>query len=220
MTRFLPLVLALLAVMLVAASGIVGASLDRTPLAFLGFGLFLDRYPIFVFAIVYGAARIVLAGVSAQGRVPLRVVLTPIALLLFLAACLYPTFGGIVLRVGFLVGSFGFLNNIPMALAYALGAMVSGLVFASAMGLGVLLARARLRQGNPAAGALYSLVAIVFGALVLAAPRALGGDPLGGWPLVPMSTAAAMLGGLILLVALLPHAALAAGRDRVSLRRP
>lgn len=207
-----PLLSALLAVGAVFAAGLTQRSLLGTALEDIFYGFFLDRYPLFLFAVVYGVARILIGAVLRPwGRLWLRGVGAPLGLLLFLAACLYPTFGGLALRAGFMAGGMAFINNLPMIVAYGLGAGTAALAFGLALGLARILARARLSPSWRALGrSLLSFLAIWFGALVLGAPRALSLEVAQGWPGGPLSPGAALAISALVALALLPHAMLAA----------
>ncbi len=104
------------------------------------YGFFLDRYPLYAFALVYGLARLLTAMLApGPSGVPRRLVGGLIGLALLLAASLHPTFGGMVLRTGFDVGAIAFMNATPMPLAYALGTAGAALAFGLPVGLGVVL---------------------------------------------------------------------------------
>ena len=208
--RTAPLLLALAAVLLVAVAGLTQRSLYGTPLEPYAYGFFLDCYPLFAFAIVYGAARIGLATFEPGFRRWPRLLGAPLGLALFLVACLHPTFGGLVIRPGYMAGSVAFLRNVPLPAAFALGAFASASVFGAALGIGTALARWRASLGwRPLGRALLSLGALGWAALVLASPRALGIDATEGWPAVPLSAAAALEAGAFVALALGPHALLA-----------
>jgi hypothetical protein len=208
--RTAPLLLALAAVLLVAVAGLTQRSLYGTPLEPYAYSFFLDGYPLFAFAIVYGAARIGLAAFEPGFRRWPRLLGAPLGLALFLVACLHPTFGGLVIRPGYMAGSVAFLRNVPLPAAFALGAFASASVFGAALGIGTALARWRASLGwRPLGRALLSLGALGWAALVLASPRALGIDATEGWPAVPLSAAAALEAGAFVALALGPHALLA-----------
>lgn len=176
------------------------------------YGFFLDRYPLFSAAIVYGLARLVL-GAARPGRTgPVRrLVGSAIALVGFLAVCLYPTFGGGVLRAGFATGGMAFLTGQTMPVAYGLGAAAAALVFGLVLGLGGLLATGsprndarwgrRLRIG--AGRMLTRTLALWFAFGVLGLATAAG---LGAWPRRPLTAAEAGLAAALVLLAFLPHA--------------
>ncbi|MEK6343951.1 MAG: hypothetical protein V4737_08940, partial [Curtobacterium sp.] len=62
-----------------------------------------------------------------------------------LAAGLYPTFGGLVLRGAFATGGMAFLTHQPLWLAYGLGAAVGALTFGGVLGLFAVAANRPLR---------------------------------------------------------------------------
>ncbi|HEX8416870.1 MAG TPA: hypothetical protein VF641_04630 [Methylobacterium sp.] len=214
----LPLAAALLAIVVTAATGFD----QRTPLpAGLGpylYGFFLDRYPLFAFAIVYGLARIA-AGAAAPGPLVRRVLGGLAGIVLVLAVCLYPTFGGLALRGGFGVGSVAFLGQQPMALAYALGTAVTALLFGTAIGLGVLTI-GRRREGTRGWGRRLAeggatlvsrFLALWFAFAVLGLAREAG---FGAWPRRPLGGSDLGVATALVLTAFLPHALLIAWRKR------
>lgn len=208
--RAAPLLLALACIALAALAGLTQRSLFGTPLEPYAYGFFLDRYPLFAFAIVYGAARIGLAAVEPGPRRWPRFVGVPLGLALFLAACLHPTFGGLVIRPGYMAGSMAFVRNTPLPAAFALGALASALAYGLALGGGSALARWRLAIGwRPLGRGLLGLAALWWAALVLAAPRALGMDATAGWPAAAFAASAALTAAALVVLALLPHALLA-----------
>lgn len=216
----LPLAAALLAIVLTAATGFD----QRAPLPsgiepYL-YGFFLDRYPIFAFAIVYGLARIVAAAVAPGSASVIRRVLGGlVGIVLVLAVSFYPTFGGLALRGGFGVGSVAFLGQQPMALAYGLGTAVTALLFGTAMGLGILMIgrkrdRTRgwgrvLAQGG--ATLVSRFLALWFAFAVLGLARESG---FGAWPRRPLSGQEVGVAMALVFVAFLPHALLIAWRKR------
>ncbi|MFD0933602.1 hypothetical protein ACFQ12_00165, partial [Methylobacterium trifolii] len=141
-----PIVAALLALACVAVLGLSQRSDLPAAVEPLFYGFFLDRYPLYAFALVYGIVRIA-AAASGPGpaSVPRRVVWGSVGILLLLAVSLYPTFGGLVLRGGFMTGGVAFLAQLPMWLAYMIGAAVAALLFGTVTGLSVALANRRLR---------------------------------------------------------------------------
>lgn len=207
---WVPLAVALAAVLVAALADLTQRALFGTVLEPYAYGLFLDRYPLFAFAIAYGGARIALAVFEPGSRRWPRLLGAPLGLAFFLAACLYPTFGGLVIRAGYMAGSVAFLRNTPLSAALALGTIASALVYAGALGLGSAGARGRVRLGwRPLGRSLRDLAALWWAALVLASPRALGIDVTEGWPAVPFSGEAALRSGALVALALGPHALLA-----------
>lgn len=209
-----PLAAALLALALVAATGFDQrvALPPRIEPAFYGF--FLDRYPLFAFALVYALARI-LAVAAGPGRAgPVRRILgASVGLALVLGLGLYPTFGGAVLRSGFAAGGIAFLNQSPMWLAYALGAAAAAASYSTALGLGVVLTN---RPRRPKAGWARSLaagalrLALGFCALwfalgVLGLAREAG---IGPWPRRALTIPEFGISAALLILAWLPHSVL------------
>ena len=213
-----PIFAAVLAVVLVAGTGFTERSLIGTALEDRFYGFFFRSYPLFLFAAVYGAARIVSAAIADPGaRKPLRAFSTPIAVLVFLAACFYPTFGGIILRPGYMTGGMSFVRGQSATIAIVLGAGAAAFAYAAVLGVCVVLARLTLGFGWRKAGrVVLRLTALWLGALILLAPARLGADLTGAWPAGPLSgLQAATIAGVVAL-ALLPHAAAVAlaGRRR------
>lgn len=228
MIRWLPLLAALVGVAAVAASGLTWRSLVGTALEDQFYGFFLDRYPLFLFASLYGAMLVVTAA-TAPGLRRRTLVTAPLGLGLFLAACLYPTFGGLVLRPGFFAGGMAFLTGQPLAVAYALGTAASAAAFGLALGAATLLARARLGWRRGAEGGvlaarlarrLLGFLTLWWGALVLGAPQALGAQVTGSWPGLPLQGHAALVAAALVLLALLPHAATRLPAPRGGADRP
>ncbi|WP_232631068.1 hypothetical protein [Methylobacterium sp. Leaf118] len=187
------------------------------------YGFFLDRYPLFAFALVYGLARLLTVAL-APGRASLarRLIGLVLGSGLLLGASLHPTFGGLVLRAGFGTGSGAFLNGMPMALAYALGAAAAAGLFGLAMGLGTFLvggarrpvARSRMRTlGSALLFALAGFLALWFAAGLLGLARDAGFGP---WPRRPLDARDALIAAGLITAAALPHALLVALRGRTS----
>ncbi len=214
----IPLVVTLLAPLLAALAGLTQRSLVATPLEPYAYGFFLDRYPLFVLAIVYGLARLLAVALVEPGRWrPLRVVTAPLAAGALLAACLLPTFGGFVIRAGFFSGGMSFLQGQTLAAGYALGAAMAALVFGAVLGGGVALIRGRVALTRRALlRALLSFLALWWAALVIAAPRALGLSVAEGWPALPLDARGAGETAGLALLALAPHALLVSRRTIVN----
>jgi hypothetical protein len=213
-----PLAAALLVLALVAAVGASQRSGLPAALEPYAYGFFLDRYPLFAFALVYGLARIVAAAaMPGPASILRRAAFAGIGLVLLLAAGLYPTFGGLILRGGFMAGGSAFLTGQPLTLAYAIGAAVSGLTFGLAIGLPSLLGRARLRRAGfwrrlrgTAGTAVLSVLALWLAAALIGLGRDLGAGP---WPRRAFTTDEALRAALVLLVAGLPHVLVTALRS-------
>lgn len=188
------------------------------------YGFYLDLYPLFAFAIVYGLTRIV-ASAFAPGpsSIPRRLLGGLAGIGLILAVSLHPTFGGFVLRGGFATGATGFLNEIPMPLAYALGTALAAALFGFAMGLGVFLTGRGLREPlgrfravlRGAGGLISRYITLWYAFALLGLARGFG---LGPWPRRPLDTGDAILIGICLVVAFTPHVLLSAFRTDSSPR--
>ena len=214
-----PLAAALLALAAAFATGFDQRAAMPPDVANRFYGFFLDRYPLFAFALVYGLARILVVALApGRASVVRRLIGALLGLALVLAASLHPTFGGFVLRAGFGTGSGAFLNGTPMALSYALGAAAGAGVFGVAMGLGVLLTG---RPGRPAprgrlralalglVGALAAFLALWIGAALIGAGRDAG---LGPWPRRPLDGRDLAVAAALIAAAALPHVLLVALR--------
>jgi hypothetical protein len=207
MRAILPLVLAALSPLLVAALGFTERSLFGTALEDVFYGFFFRAYPLFFFAVVYGVARVVAAAFEPGPRRALRSFTTPIAVALLLVACLYPTFGGLVLRPGFMTGGVSFLRSVPAAGAVVLGAGAAAFAFAVALGLSSALARLRVTlRWRAFGGAILSFLALWLGGVILVIAPRYGFDPVAGWPMRPLSFAAGAQAAALVGLALLPHA--------------
>ena len=200
--------------LITALAGLTQRSLVGTPLEPYAFGFFLDRFPLFTLAIVYGLARLVTVALAEPGRFRLaRFVTLPLAVVALLAACLLPTFGGLVIRAGFFSGGMSYLQGQTLAGGYLLGTAMAALVYGLVLGLGVVLIRLSVtRTKRGVLRALLAYLALWWGALVIAAPRALGLDPFHGWPALPLPGRGALLMAGLSLIALAPHALVARRR--------
>lgn len=211
----LPWLAAVAAVLLLAASGLARRDLAGTALDDWFYGFFVDRYALFLFAIVYGVARILAAaaGNSAAGR--LRLLSLPAALVLFLGLCLFPTFGGLVLRAGFATGGVMFMSQQPLGLAYAGGTAAAAALYGLALGGSEALAawRAPVTPGALARAGL-ALLALWWAAALLALPDAAAVGTLAAWPGRLPGPATGPLAALLVGAALLPHALLSLARPR------
>lgn len=204
----LPIVAALLGILVTAASGFDQRAALAPGLSAYFYGFFLDRYPLFAAAILYGLARLVVAATApGPSGLPRRTIGLAFGASLLLGLCLYPTFGGLVLRGAFGTGSMAFLNQQPMALAFALGAAVAAILFGSAMGLGVLAIGGQTPRGigRFAVSLLLRLIALWFAFAVLGFARESG---FGMWPRRPLDGRDAGLAAGLVLAAFLPHALL------------
>jgi hypothetical protein len=198
----------LLALALVAATGFSQHSAMPEAAEPLVFGYFAGRYPLFAFALVYGIAHLaVQAAGPGPASVPRRALFGLAGAAALLLAGLYPTFGGLVLRAGFATGGMAFLTHQPLWLAYGLGAGVAAAVFGGVLGASAILANRPLRPRLSRIGAgLVAFLTLWFGAAVIGLSGGLG---LGPWPHRALRPDEAGLASLVLIVAALPHAALA-----------
>jgi len=204
LAAFAPLLAALAAVALAAAGGVTQARLDAAGFGQYAYGFFVDLYPLFFPAIAYGAARVALLPVSSPGWRGWLGALLGLALVLGLS--LHPTYGGLVLRTGFSVGSVAFLSGQTMMAAQGLGLATTAAVFGLAIGLPALIARGLPRRGDRwrAVGrGLLRFVTLAFAFALLAAARDLG---LAGFPRLPLAGMPAALAAGLVLAAFLPHA--------------
>ncbi|MCJ2024876.1 hypothetical protein [Methylobacterium sp. J-067] len=208
-----PVAAALLALALVAASGLSRRSGLPEALEPYAYGYFLDRYPLFAFALVYGAARIVAAAAGPGMAGPVRrVVFALLGLVALGAAGLYPTFGGLTLRGGYATGSMAFLTGQPLWLAYALGAAVAASMVGGIVGVAVIAASRPLRPSWRRIGwGALSFVSLGFGAGVVGLAKTFGFGP---WPARAMTASEAGLAAGLLLVAMAPHSLLVGLRRR------
>lgn len=212
-----PLAAALLTLFAVAATGLSQRSALPLAVESYAYGFFLDRYPLFAFALVYGLARILAAAAMPGSASPARrAVFAGLGLVLLLAAALHPTFGGLVLRGGFMAGGSAFLSGQPLGLAYVIGAAVAALVFGLAVGLPIWLGQARFqpvgfwrRTGGLAATATGSFLALWLAAALLGLGRDFG---VGPWPRRAFSSDETLRAALVLVVAALPHVLVTAFR--------
>jgi hypothetical protein len=221
-----PLAAALLALAAVAATGFDQRSALPPAAERVFYGFFLDRYPLFAFALVYALARILAVAAGPGPAGPVRRILGAlVGLVLVLVLGLYPTFGGMVLRSGFATGGIAFLNQAPMWLAYALGAAAAAASYGAALGLGVLLTnrdpRPRSGWGRAlAAGA--GRLALRFGALwfalaVLGLARDAG---IGPWPRRALTIPEFGISAVLLVLAFLPHSVVVTGLSHTRTSNP
>jgi hypothetical protein len=187
------------------------AARDFADNAFLGasfYGFFFDNYALFLLAAVYALGSLVatvLAG-GVRSRPFAMIALVPLLALVLLAA-FYPTFGGLVVRTGYVAATALGIFNIPAPLGVIAGALSAAFLLALVLGLSraVLRLKARFSLGG--------LGAAVFGWLALAvAPLiyVLAPQVAGGFPAVPVSTEALPVLLVASLAAFAPHALVAA----------
>ncbi|MCJ2088340.1 hypothetical protein MKK88_20465 [Methylobacterium sp. E-005] len=202
-----PILAMLLALGVVTATGLSQRSALPEAVEPWVYGYFAGRYPLFVFALVYGLAHLarVAAGPGPASFLR-RIAFGLVGAAILLLAGLYPTFGGVILRAGFATGGMAFLTHQPLWLAYGLGAGAAAALFGGILGLFAIAAnrplRPRLRRFGTGALAFLTLW---FGAAVIGLFGSLG---LGPWPHRALRAEEAGLAALLLIVAALPHAAM------------
>ncbi|WP_207919136.1 hypothetical protein [Methylobacterium segetis] len=218
LVAFAPLAASLLATALVAVTGFDQGSALPPSVQARFYGFFLDQYPLFAFAIVYALARILAVAFGpGPASVPRRLIGGLAGLGLVLAACLHPTFGGLVLRAGFATGGIGFLNQMPFPLAYALGTAAAASLFGTVLGLAVLMTnrghrpRVGWRRALPAhlGGLILRFLALWLAFAILGLAREAG---IGLWPRRPLTIPQFGIIAGLLVAALLPHSAITALR--------
>ena len=207
-----PVAAALIALGLVAATGLSQRSDLPDWLAPRTYGFFLDSYPLFAFALVYGLARLVAAAAApGPAGLPRRAVWAFAGIAALLMASLYPTFGGVILRGAYGTGSMAFLTGQPLWLAYAIGAAIGAILFGAILGLFGWLAGGRLRPRTTWRArigfASCSLLALWFAAALLGLAKAEG---MGPWPRRAFTGSEAGIAALLVLAAALPHAVVVA----------
>lgn len=202
------MLLTLLAIGLIAATGFARPDLSGTMLEDRFYGFFLDRYPLFLFAALYGALSVVIAAVGASERKPwLRVAAGSAATALFVLACFHPTYGGLVVRAGYMSGAMAFVTNQPMPLAYAEGAAAAAAVYGLALAGSRALARLGLSLSRRSLlRSVVSFFALWWGAVVIGSPRILALDATEGWPAARLTGSAALASAALVLLAIAPHA--------------
>jgi hypothetical protein len=133
-----PLVVTLAAVIATYATatttGTIEAAVDSPRLIF---GYFSERFPILAFAIVFVLARLVVLAIRARRpRLLIRLPLLVLALAFVLFSALYPTFGGVIARPGFLAGGLSLVDARVVGgdVALLLGGAVSGVMLAFVTG--------------------------------------------------------------------------------------
>lgn len=208
-----PLAAALLALALVAASGLSRRSGLPDALEPYAYGFFLDRYPLFAFALVYGVARIAVAAAGyGPGGAARRIVFALSGIAVLALAGLYPTFGGLILRGGFATGGMAFLTGQPLWLAYALGAAIPAMMVGGIVGTAIIAANRPLRPRWRRIGwGALSFLCLWFGAGVIGLGHHLG---VGPWPARALTGGEAWLAAGLLLLAMAPHSLLVALRRR------
>lgn len=167
----------------VAAGGAViaayGLALDARAIdaavasPYLILGLFADRFPVLAFAIIYALARLAMVALNAnRPMILIRLAALLPAALILLAAALYPTFGGIIARPGFILGGFSLINAVTTGswMAVALGGAFAGAMLATIVALGRMMIDWQWRPGfGRLIRALLALAAYAFAGAALAA---------------------------------------------------
>jgi hypothetical protein len=206
-----PLLAALAAVALVGVTGFTERSFFGTALEDVFYGFFFRSYPLFLFALVYGAAWIVAAAAAPDARRGFRAFSTPVAVILFLAAGLYPTFGGLILRAGFVLGGMTFVRGGPAVASVMAGSLAAASAFGLALGPASLLARLSLRMSlRRLVALLLRLAALWAGATLVLLSASIGFDPVGSWPVGPLEGWSILNTALAVVLLLLPDTIVAA----------
>ncbi|QCI63730.1 hypothetical protein [Phreatobacter stygius] len=138
-----PLVVTLGAIVATYVTGTTARSIETAVGSpYLIFGFFADRFPALAFAIIFVLVRLlVVAIVATRPNILFRLLLLIPAVLLVLVAALYPTFGGIIARPGFMGGGFSMLDgritgaDAGFLLGGAISGVMLGLVTGFARGL-------------------------------------------------------------------------------------
>lgn len=200
--------------LLLGASGLTRRDLAGTALDDWFYGFFFDRYPLFTFAILYGLARIVVGAFGSGEARPVRLLSVPLGVMLFLAICLYPTFGGLVVRAGFATGGVLSMSQ-PLALAYTAGTAAAAALYGVSLALAQALAECRSTPSRSSLlRRLAGFLALWWAAGVLLVPHAFAVEVLAGWPGRPPDASTELVAALLMGAALLPHALLCATSPR------
>lgn len=206
-----PLLAALAAVALVAVTGFTERSFFGTALEDLFYGFFFRSYPLFLFALVYGAAWIVAAAIAPGARRGLRAFSTPVAVIFFLACGLYPTFGGAILRGGFILGGMTFVRGGPAVVSLMAGSLAAASAFGLALAMASVLARLSVRISlRWLAGMLLRLVALWAGTTLVLLSASAGFNAVGSWPVGPLEGLYILKTALSAVLLLLPDTIVAA----------
>ena len=208
-----PAAAVLLALAVIATSGLSRRSGVPDILEPYAYGYFIDRYPFFVFALIYGAARIVAAcAAPGPGGSVRRTVFALAGVVILGLAGLYPTIGGLILRGGYATGGMAFLTGQPLWIAYALGAAVPAMMLAGIVGLTIIAANRSLRPRWRRVGwGALSFLCLWFGAAMIGLAHQVGFGP---WPARAMTGHEAGIAAGLLLIAMAPHSLLVALRRR------
>lgn len=134
-----PLVVTLGAIIATYATGTTARSIETavgSPYLILGF--FAERFPALAFAVIFVLVRVLVVAILAhRPNILMRLLLLIPALALLLAAALYPTFGGIIARPGFMGGGFSLLDAriTGVDAGLLLGGAISGVMLGLVTGL-------------------------------------------------------------------------------------
>jgi hypothetical protein len=208
-----PILAMLAALALVTATGFSQRSAVPEAVEPWIYGYFIGRYPLFVFALVYGVAHLVaVASGPGPASAPRRLVFALAGAAGLALAGLYPTVGGLILRAGFATGGMAFLTHQPLWMAYGLGSGVAAALFGAVLGLFAVAANRVLRPTLRQIGfGVLAFLALWVGAALIGLAGHLG---LGPWPRRALQPDEAGLAALILVAAALPHTALSLVRRR------
>jgi hypothetical protein len=218
-TRTAELVLPLVAVAGTVAGLIITgmAAIDFARSEVLGpwtYGFFFTTFAPFLLAIAYAVARIAALALFGPVRSRLLAILVaPFAVALAIVACTWPTFGGLIVRPGFVAGGVALLQQMDPQIGLILGAIVAGLVFALVLGLASLLVglSASLRFGALVKAMLRGLLLTIPPLALVLAPKA-GIIPGGTWPKTALGLADGAILAAMACLAFLPHALASARR--------
>lgn len=168
------------------------------------YGYFIERYPLFAFALVYGLAHLTVVATGPGPASTLRRIVFGLAGAATLAAAsLYPTGGGLILRSAFSTGGMAFLTHQPLWLAYGLGAAVAASLYGGILGLFAVAANRPLRPRLGRIGfGLLAYFALWAGAILLGLSGPFG---IGPWPHRAIRPDETVRAALLLIAAALPH---------------
>jgi hypothetical protein len=134
-----PLVIVLIAIIWTSVTATTTRTIETAvDSPWLIFGVFADRFPVLAFAVIFVLTRlIVTVFVVRRPNILFRLILLIPALALVLAAALYPTFGGLIARPGFIGSGFSLINSaISGAPAgYLVGGAIAGVMLGLVTGL-------------------------------------------------------------------------------------
>lgn len=219
----LPLLASLGAVVFAYVTGLTTGSINAAvDSPWLILGVYAERFPVLAFAIVFALARLLVAVfVARRPMILFRLILLVPAAALVLLATLYPTFGGIVARGGFMGGGFSLINSVVAG--GDVGTLLGGAVAGATLGLVTGLARA-LFDWNWG----FTWAKPIRAILALGAWAAMGAILAWGWailsaagaqfPRAPLTLVEAIGLVMLLIVATIPQMLVAAIGDKA--KRP